>query len=558
MKKTNIFPKILTIAFIFSACAAPQLPSPNPAIQLTSNLDNQKTLTICLGEEPESLYAYLDDSQAAREILQAIYDGPIDFSDGKPYPVILDKIPSFSDGNAYLTTIEVNNGDLVINTIGDPVLLQAGVNVFPSGCSNTDCAISWDGANPLEMDYLTTTYHIKPGITWSDGHPLTAHDSVYSYNVASDPATPINKLLLEQTASYTAINEQAVQWISKPGLVTDEFEKYFWTPLPEHAWRKYSASELLTSAEANQSPLGWGAYKVEDWVAGKSIHLTKNPYYFRAEEGIPYFDNLIFKFIGPYGDTALSNLKFDRAPFQQFNYDLGVFENEIIENGCDLTTTTSNLRDQLPVLNILLNYFKDPAVKVIKGAANYSELIVFNLREDDSNTYLPQLDLIVRNAINLCLNREKAINELSFGLYENTNVIRFTKSKSGTQKNESSIYDLAAGSALLDHVGWKDLDNSAETPRLSSGIPNIPDGKELSFIYLVEDIEDNLKSSEIVKATLAECGIGINIKALPSEIFWDASHKDSIFHRNYDLAQLTWASPMTNPCQLFSSNFIPG
>ena len=42
--------------------------------------------------------------------------------------------------------------------------------------------------------------------------------------------------------------------------------------------------------------------------------------------------------------------------------------------------------------------------------------------------------------------------------------------------------------------------------------PEVPDGKELGFRYFVEEIDDNLKSSEIVKASLAECGIGINIK----------------------------------------------
>ena len=142
---------------------------------------------------------------------------------------------------------------------------------------------------------------------------------------ASDPITPVNKKGNKQTASYTAVDDLTVEWTSKPGLVTDAFEKYFWTPLPEHVWGKYSANELLTAEEVNRTPIGWGAYKVDEWLKGQSMRLVKNPYYFRADEGLPYFDTLIFKFIKPNGDTALSNLKFDRAPFQQFNYVLGVF-----------------------------------------------------------------------------------------------------------------------------------------------------------------------------------------------------------------------------------------
>jgi ABC-type oligopeptide transport system substrate-binding subunit len=56
---------------------------------------------------------------------------------------------------------------------------------------------------------------------------------------------------------------------------------------------------------------------------------------------------------------------------------------------------------------------------------------------------------------------------------------------------------------------------------------------------------------------LSECGIRINIKAVPSEIYWDVSHEDSIFQGHFDLAQISWVTPITNPCLLFSSQFIP-
>ena len=169
--------------------------------------------------------------------------------------------------------------------------------------------------------------------------------------------------------------------------MTDSFERFFYTPLPEHAWGKYEAGDLLSAEEVNRTPIGWGAYQVEDWIDGQRLRLTRNPNYFRAGEELPYFDELVFKFINPFGDTALSNLKFDRAPFQQFNYDLGEFEKEINENGCDLATTTSDLRDQLPVLNILLNYFKDPAIKVFKSGTSEDQMIFFNLNGNEDECF---------------------------------------------------------------------------------------------------------------------------------------------------------------------------
>src|SRR5436190_9407897 len=35
---------------------------------------------------------------------------------------------------------------------------------------------------------METTYRLKDGITWHDGHPLTAHDLVFSWRVYATPA----------------------------------------------------------------------------------------------------------------------------------------------------------------------------------------------------------------------------------------------------------------------------------------------------------------------------------------------------------------------------------
>ena len=44
--------------------------------------------------------------------------------------------------------------------------------------------------------------------------------------------------------------------------------------------------------------MGWGPYTVKEWVKGDHIELEKNPLYFRAGEGLPAFDKLIYRFLG--------------------------------------------------------------------------------------------------------------------------------------------------------------------------------------------------------------------------------------------------------------------
>ncbi len=557
MKIRHISREILLFFLFLSACSSQKpvssLPSQSQNLEPTTN----KVLTICLGEEPESLFLYSAKSHAAQLIRQAIYDGPFDMESDNPQAIILEKMPNFKDGSAFFSPVEVTEGDLVINSIGEVVTLQPGVEVFPAGCSSHRCAEIWDGISPLLMSFITVEYKLKPGIKWSDGQPLIASDSAYSYQLATELDARVSNESNGLIATYSAIDDLTVRWTSKPGLVTEAFEEFFYTPLPEHVWGKYKTENLLAAEEVNRKPIGWGAYQIDDWIEGQSLHLSKNPYYFRKDENLPNFDELVFKFINPYGDTAVSNLKFDRRPFQQFNYDLGEFEKEIADNGCDLTTTTSDLRDQLPVLNILQNYFKDPAVKIFKSGLSDVQIIFFNLDRQENGLPSPSADPNVRKAVDLCLNRSRMTADLSFGLYEIVDLSMLMNSGEITEIQATDHFNPVSGRAFLDQSGWLDADNNPETPRISSGIPGIIDGKELGFRYFVEDIDDNLKSSEIVKASLEDCGIGVNIKAVPTEIFWNANNTDSVFQGNYDLAQLSWATPITDPCPMFSSDHIP-
>ena len=56
--------------------------------------DGLKTLVVCQSQEPDTLYWYGGDMLAARHILHAVYDGPIDNRTYGYQAVILEKLPS--------------------------------------------------------------------------------------------------------------------------------------------------------------------------------------------------------------------------------------------------------------------------------------------------------------------------------------------------------------------------------------------------------------------------------------------------------------------------------
>ena len=59
-----------------------------------------RTLVICLGQEPDTLYPYGSTALAQDQVLAAVYDGPIDNRSFDYQAIILEKLPSLADGDA--------------------------------------------------------------------------------------------------------------------------------------------------------------------------------------------------------------------------------------------------------------------------------------------------------------------------------------------------------------------------------------------------------------------------------------------------------------------------
>jgi peptide/nickel transport system substrate-binding protein len=149
-----------------------------------------RTLVICQGQEPDTMYPYSGAMLARSSVQEAIFDGPYDTRTYDYQPIILEKLPSLADGDATLLPVTVKAGDRIVGDDGEVYALEAGVLYRPAGCNAADCAVAYEGTADVEMDQLSATFKLLPGLVWSDGTPLTAADSVYSFNLQADPDTP--------------------------------------------------------------------------------------------------------------------------------------------------------------------------------------------------------------------------------------------------------------------------------------------------------------------------------------------------------------------------------
>lgn len=518
------------------------IPTLPPMATVTPTEEPEKTLTVCLAQEPASLYPYASPTGSVWSVLEAIYDGPIDRIDYTASPVILEKLPSVADGDASLEAVAVADGDLVVTSSGEVKALRKDDKVFPSGCKSPDCAVVWDGMTEIKMDRLTAKFQLKPDLVWSDGEPLTAKDSVYSYQVAADPATPVNRYLVDRTFSYTALDDRTVQWTGIPGYFDTLYRESFFLPLPEHAWEQYSPAELLTVPEVTEKPLGWGPYVVSEWVKGDHITLTKNAKYFRSSEGLPKFASVTYKFLGTQADNNLA----------------------AIQSGqCDVVDPSAGLES---MLEQTLDAGKAGEINPLVGQGPEWEQIVFNIYRPSYFDGISPVtgdrpnffgDVRTRRAFAYCMDRDKAVNKQLLQQSAIPDGFLTADHPQVASGLAHYSYDPEAGSSLLDEVGWKDDDSNPQTPRVAYAVPGVPDGTPLSVNYLVTDAYLRQEVVKVLADTASTCGIQINVTTVTPQEMYAPAPDGQLFGRKFDMAQIAWQAGQRIPCDLFTTSQIP-
>jgi peptide/nickel transport system substrate-binding protein len=478
---------------------------------------------------------------AARSVMGAIYDGPIDVFTNGYQPVILEKLPSVKNGDAQMTAVPVKRGDVIIDADGNLAVLDAGVKALPSGCTDSACAVEYTGATELQMDQMIVTFRMVPKLTWSDGSPLTSADSVFAFKLASNKDTPGSKYLVDRTKSYEAVDERTVQWWSVPGYVDPTYVDNFWAPLPEHLWGKIPAAELARGDVTAHPPVGWGAYVFTDWAAGEYIRLGKNPNYYRASEGLPKFDALVFRFIKD-APTGISSL---------------------IAGQCDILDTSLRLDGEIDLLNELQ---RNDQVKLLTSTTPLIERLDFGIRPasyDDG--YAPGIgdrqdffgDVRTRQGIAHCLDRQTAVNTVLQGLSKVPDTFVSPEHLLFNANTEKYEYDVSTGVELLKAAGWVDADNDPATPLVAVTVKNVTVGTPLILNYVTTSALQRRQVSEILAKSLARCGIGVNLKYVSQDELYAPGPNGLLFGRSFDLAEYAIGSAGTEPaCSWFLTNQV--
>jgi oligopeptide transport system substrate-binding protein len=148
-------------------------------------------------------------------------------------------------------------------------LVEEGTDLRPRPA----LAERWD----VSPDGRVYTFHLRPGVKWSDGRPLKASDFVDSWARLASPKTDSSyRNFLADVASSRAVDERTLEVRLKRTVPHFVHLLTFWVtfPIRTDLIAKHGAAWATSGKIATLGP-----YLLESWVKGRSIRLAKNPNY---------------------------------------------------------------------------------------------------------------------------------------------------------------------------------------------------------------------------------------------------------------------------------------
>ena len=168
----------------------------------------------------------------------------------------------------------------------------------------------------ISADAKTWTFHLRPHLVWSDGQPYDARDVDYTLKLRLNPAF---------SARIPIVGPIGLQLISSVDVSADHlsitfhlkrsyvpflqyWEDPIFAPLPAHHFSAMAPNQILKSPDNLNPKVVSGPFMMAESVPGDHYTVVRNPRYYRASEGLPYLDKVVFR-IGNDANAVLKDLQ---------------------------------------------------------------------------------------------------------------------------------------------------------------------------------------------------------------------------------------------------------
>jgi len=194
----------------------------------------------------------------------------------------------------------IQSGSFLSTLVVDPLFVpDANGNYLPVLAAEVP-AVANGG---ISEDFLTVTYKLRDGITWSDGEPFTADDVVFSYEIYKNPgSTTVLGPAYELIESVEAIDPLTVR--VQMTTINPAYLELWNAEGPVQPKHKFESSAVDQEHPLARLPLGTGPFVFTDWKTGDEITLERNPNY--RDPGKPRLDGITIK-IAPEKESAIAS-----------------------------------------------------------------------------------------------------------------------------------------------------------------------------------------------------------------------------------------------------------
>ncbi len=477
-----------------------------------------RQVVIAMAVEPDSLYVYSEETNSNKMVLNALMDGPFTHYNYQYQTRILTRVPDLDNGDQAIRTQIVTNGAKVVDNNGDVITLTLGAVIRATGCHNDSCAITY-GGGPVVMDQMVITYTMRHDLRWSDGVELTHHDAIFGNIIACNLVTPGDHRVCERTSSYSVVDVSSVVWAGIPGYMNREPSSSYWIPLPYHALSTTSASEILNGSYG-QHPLGWGPFRIVEWVAGDHITVERNPYYWRSS--YPKLDRVTFRFMSEPDEVYQAMLR-----------------GEIHLAAQNTLMANEHITD-------LLSAEVLPTARLLWTPSAFWEHIDFGIQPADDR-YAVFSNTVIRQAVAHAIDRQSLVDQEFYGLSAVAHAYIPEDHPLYTALTTYS-YNPTQANGLLTGAGWVDSN--------SNGIRD-KDGHEFIITYTTTNTDIRQRVGAQIQADLAAVGIQVNLNFISSSAFFAPGPGGPISGRKFDMAAYAWLASNEPTCNLYLSSEIP-
>ncbi|WP_158279803.1 ABC transporter substrate-binding protein [Coraliomargarita sinensis] len=393
-------------------------------------------------------------------------------------------------------------------------------------------AESWE----VSEDNRSYTFHLRKGLRWSDGTPLTADDVIFTFDcILAEKTDPETGEVLPRYPSryykqyhiageklrYKKIDDHTVRF-DLPTVYAPFIYDLGQPILPKHKLQSaYEDGSFLkqwstqTAIESPEEIIVTGPFKIHSYRPGERLVLRPNPHYWKADrEGqrLPYLDYFVLKFVAD-SNTEIAHFATGKSDAAAIGADDYAWVKQAAE------TYDFTIYDRGPSSSV--NFFW------------------FNLhpgKNEDGERYVPEhkfrwfSDKRFRQAVQYGTNRQGIINAVLFGKGEPlTSIIPPAQGKWHNPDLPRYGYDPEKARELLKEAGfrWREDGRLVDV----EGVP-----VEFTLLLVESPILDKIGLTFV--ENMKALGMAVNIER--TDFATLLRRTDDTF--TYDITILSWGS----------------